>query len=105
MEKTCPKCSYTRKPTDYAPDYECPSCGVIYSKFVPATATSSGENEMESNGNREVIVTDVKMPFGSMVVFMVKWSLAAIPAIIILAIVWAIAVGVLGGLFAALGRR
>lgn len=38
MEKTCPKCNYTRKPTDYTPDYECPSCGVIYSKFVPDDA-------------------------------------------------------------------
>lgn len=38
MEKTCPKCNYTRKPTDYAPEYECPSCGVIYSKFVPGDA-------------------------------------------------------------------
>jgi hypothetical protein len=31
----CPKCSYVRKPTDAAPDYECPSCGVIYSKYNP----------------------------------------------------------------------
>lgn len=33
----------------------------------------------------KVVVTDLHMPFGSMVTFMVKWSLAAIPAIIILA--------------------
>lgn len=33
---TCPKCAYVRQPTDTAPDYECPKCGVIYSK---ATAT------------------------------------------------------------------
>ncbi len=60
---------------------------------------------MESNTQREVVVTDVKMPFGSMVVFMIKWSLAAIPAIIILAIIWAIAIGVFGGIFGAMGRR
>ena len=29
----------------------------------------------------EVVVTDIKMPFGSMVVFMVKWAIATIPAI------------------------
>lgn len=29
---TCPKCNYMRKPTDTAPDYECPSCGIIYAK-------------------------------------------------------------------------
>jgi hypothetical protein len=35
---------------------------------------------------QKVIVTDINMPFGSMVTFMVKWALAAIPALIILAI-------------------
>lgn len=29
----CPKCSYVRKPTDTAPDYECPQCGIVYAKF------------------------------------------------------------------------
>lgn len=32
----------------------------------------------------EVVVTDIKMPFMSMVTFMVKWALASIPALIIL---------------------
>lgn len=32
-----------------------------------------------------VRVTDIDMPFGSMVMFMVKWSLASIPALMILA--------------------
>jgi hypothetical protein len=31
-----------------------------------------------------VVVTDLQMPFGSMVVFMVKWAFAAIPAALIL---------------------
>ena len=34
----CPKCAYERKPTDTAPDYECPACGVIYSKYDPSIA-------------------------------------------------------------------
>lgn len=29
----CPKCGYVRQPGDTAPDYECPSCGIIYAKF------------------------------------------------------------------------
>ena len=33
---------------------------------------------------REVIVTDIKIPFWSMVVLMVKWAIAAVPAVIIL---------------------
>ena len=55
--------------------------------------------------NHPVRVVDVEMPFGSMVLFMVKWALASIPAMIILFFVGAlltvamIAVfGVMGGL-------
>ena len=46
----------------------------------------------------EVIVTDIKMPFTSMIVFMVKWALASIPAFIILLIIAMIVMGVLGGI-------
>lgn len=53
-----------------------------------------------ADSNR-VIVTDIQMPFGSMVVFILKWTLASIPAIIILMILWIMVVGVFGGL---LGR-
>lgn len=49
-----------------------------------------------------VVVTDVRMPFWSMVVFMVKISIAAIPAFLILLAVGFLAVslaaGLLGGL-------
>lgn len=38
----------------------------------------------------EVTVTDIKIPFFSMVVLMVKWALAAIPAIIILIVIGAV---------------
>lgn len=34
-----------------------------------------------------VVVVDLKMPFWSMVVFMVKWAIAAIPAILILYVI------------------
>ncbi|CAI07131.1 hypothetical protein [Aromatoleum aromaticum] len=33
---TCPKCDYTRQPSDTVPDYECPKCGVIYAKAIAA---------------------------------------------------------------------
>ncbi len=39
---------------------------------------------MSSKESNEVVVTDIKMSFSSMVVFMVKWAIATIPAIIIL---------------------
>ena len=40
-----------------------------------------------TNPDNEVVVTNIKMPFGSMVVFMVKLAIATIPAMIILSAV------------------
>ena len=44
---------------------------------------------------QEVVITDIEMRFGSMVVFMVKWAIASIPALIILVFVAMLLVGVL----------
>lgn len=46
----------------------------------------------------EVIVTDIKMNFGSMVIFMVKRVIASIPAFIILFIIGVIFAAVFAGL-------
>jgi len=54
---------------------------------------------MSDEGNRQhVIVTDIHMPFWSMVIFMVKWALASIPAIIILTLIAVFAWRILRGL-------
>lgn len=50
----------------------------------------------------EVVVTDVRMPFGSMVVFLIKWSLASIPALVVLFLVGALLSGVAVGTFRSL---
>jgi len=42
------------------------------------------------NDSQNVIITDIKMPFFSMVMFMIKWVFAIIPAAIILAAVIAV---------------
>jgi len=47
--------------------------------------------------NNEVTVVDIKMPFWSMVVFMVKWAIASIPAILILAVLVVVIAGLFGG--------
>jgi hypothetical protein len=45
-----------------------------------------------SDGRTEVVVVDVKIPFGSMVVLLVKWAVAAIPAAVILVVLgWLLA--------------
>ena len=48
--------------------------------------------------NNEVIITDIKMNLGSMVIFMVKWVIASIPAFIILFIIGVIFTAVFAGL-------
>ena len=40
-----------------------------------------------TNQDNKVVVTDIKMPFGSMIIFMVKLAIATIPAMIILSAV------------------
>lgn len=48
---------------------------------------------------REVVVVDVKIPFWSMVVLLVKWAIAAIPAMVILVILATVTSMVLGAVF------
>lgn len=62
---------------------------------------SQGEKTMEAN-RTEVTVVDIRMPFWSMVVFMVKWAIASIPAIIILVVIGAMIAGFMGGLLGGL---
>jgi hypothetical protein len=58
---------------------------------------------MEQHDNH-VVVTDIRMPFMSMVTFMVKWAIAAIPAIIILAVIGSVLVGFFGGILGGIGN-
>ena len=60
-----------------------------------AQAATGKNNNTSNKGTQTVKISDIKMPFGSMVVFMVKWAIASIPAIIILMILFAI----FGGFF------
>lgn len=54
---------------------------------------------LDQENSQSVIVKDIHMPFVSMVVFMVKWAIAAIPAFLILFILGVFMSGILGGLF------
>jgi hypothetical protein len=77
---------------------------------MPATGHKRGtkhlyhyleKNSMENSS--EITIVDVKMPFISMVVFMVKAAVAAIPAVIILALIFAILGAMFGGIFGGMG--
>jgi hypothetical protein len=52
----------------------------------------------------DVRIIDIRMPFGSMVVFMIKWALAAIPAVLILFFIVATFGGLFAGLFSHIGH-
>ena len=59
-------------------------------KVVVNDNINTNQSNNENKGTQTVKISDIKMPFGSMVVFMVKWAIASIPAIIILMILFAI---------------
>ncbi|WP_029407839.1 hypothetical protein [Thiomicrorhabdus sp. Milos-T2] len=59
---------------------------------------------MENNSVNEVKITDIKMPFWSMVMFMVKVSIASIPAIIILWVIFTLLAAIFSGIFGGIGR-
>lgn len=102
----CPKCRYEptlselqKKPED------CPACGVNYEQHkrdvelskqeraqaaAMAAAVPGFQREINADypGAQAVVIVDFNMSFGAMVRFMVKWALAAIPAAIILFIIF-----------------
>ena len=57
--------------------------------YVPPTSSTMPPRPpvQSQPGPQQVIVTDIHMPFGSMVGFMVKWAIASIPALIILILI------------------
>lgn len=61
MTRICPKCSYVRKPTDEAPEWQCPSCQVAYIK-------ASGEPVSANYGRYSVSTAKDKSSSG-----VLKW--------------------------------
>ncbi len=58
----------------------------------------------EYDERKEVVVVDVRIPFVSMVILMVKWTVAAIPALIILMMLGMLFTGLMGGFSGGLGH-
>ncbi|HEY5716081.1 MAG TPA: hypothetical protein VIS54_06665 [Psychromonas sp.] len=59
-------------------------------------------SDMQSH-EQQVTIVDIKMPFMSMVVFLVKFAIASIPAFIILSFLFMILGALFGGIFHGLG--
>jgi len=97
--KTCPKCN-TRNLND---SKNCDSCGAvldnqkniknenwndteILKELKKITSKISTLNSV-TEANKNISILDIKMSFLSMVIFIIKWAIAAIPAMIILFII------------------
>jgi uncharacterized membrane protein YhaH (DUF805 family)/ribosomal protein L37AE/L43A len=51
----CPKCQYKRTAADQCPEWQCPSCGVAYSKATaPSAAVALNVNSVRGPGGREI---------------------------------------------------
>lgn len=80
-------------PTSFAPPAPRP--------LAPETQALAKQRKLEAalKNNAEaqpVVIVDVKMKFLSMVVFMVKWAFASIPALFIIAVITGVLFAVLG---------
>ena len=121
MKIQCPKCKSQLEVEAIGDFVSCPSCYVEFNVEESQKFTESEpyippvlENPpvldntpvpkpssvltmpVRTNEPNYVIVTDIRMNFGSMVEFMVKWVLASIPALIILAMIFFLFSAVLG---------
>lgn len=56
-----------------------------------------------ADNTQEIVVTDIRIPFWSMVVLLVKWALAAIPAMIILLVIGMILSMIVAAFFGGMG--
>jgi hypothetical protein len=89
---------------------ECYKAGRSLPKAIEKLPSNSPSIIVEDDPNSitdraRVKVVDIDMPFGSMVVFMVKWSLASIPAFIILTIFFSVLFGILEAMFSGIITR
>jgi predicted nucleic acid-binding Zn-ribbon protein len=108
----CPECNHIPLAGNQPDQSRCPECGIYYQKAIELrrsrdqqsqqqAANESGAKKQAANalspavrgamaeykGAQPVVVLDVSMSFGSMVIFMIKWALAAIPALLILGLI------------------
>ena len=93
----------------------CPHCGkkiqndATFCEYCGRDVLQEGENiqarEITMKADRPdgvVVIKGIDMPFGSIVGLMVKWSLASIPAAIILFIIYGVLFAVFGSVITAM---
>ncbi len=101
IEVTCSNCKNTvLAPSEMAGQTdECPECG--HQIKIPGPRFMKTESKATDSGRtmpiQTVVVSDIQMKFGSMVVFMIKWVLASIPAFLILAFMGFLLMAIMAG--------
>ena len=88
----CPNCKKSN-PEDAT---KC-ECGYVFKGYQESTSGGVTGVASKSDNNNEVVITDIKMTFGSMVEFMVKWAIASIPAFIILFLIGFLVIAIIPG--------
>ena len=80
MPTICPKCGYTRKKSDYAPDYECPACGIVYRKYLTKPAIEPLVAKQNTVNQPKVLVSAAWKPETrrGTVIFMLVFTLMAL---------------------------
>lgn len=115
----CPACKHIPLAGNQPDPNRCPACNVEYSEAIRAQTEAArdarqraAEHKAAANsvaphvrqamasyrGAQPVVVLDVNMSFGSMVIFMIKWALAAIPALLILSVIGFILAVIVGAI-------
>ena len=93
-EVTCNKCGTTQMVPDNADEIEGKSYGVRQSTIKGETLDR--DTDYNNDEAHYIVIKDIRMRFGSMVVFMIKWAFASIPAIFVVAFVLFIAASMFG---------
>lgn len=102
--KSCDKCGTIIEGISSQENKTAISNSSVIEKQLSSLADSISQIERNTRCNASISISDINMPFGSMVAFMIKWSIATIPAAIILLIIGLIVTAAFGGLFSALLR-
>ncbi len=97
---TCPDCG--RKNPDKAKI--CDNCGAFLKPgkkpVSPGkSAAPAAVVRQQQTGPQKVIITDIQIPFWSMVMFTVRWVIASVPALAIVALLILLLISVAGGLW------
>lgn len=75
MQTICPKCGGERQPTDVAPDWQCPACGVAYIKAAQYAAGVKGSQFSPSYGARSSADGGVEVPWAKLILAgLIAWA-------------------------------